>query len=270
MIDFALLKKPVFVREHGTWAMLIVPAVTGIIHAPQASAALLPFLLAIFFLFFAYTPAEILFVELNHHKKGSLKYRTAFLWFCIYLTVGLSGGVIAVFYYQKYGLLLFGLAAALCFAFGLIADKNYKAPLVRDISAILGLTVIAPAVYYYLNGTSVTTAFLLWFYNAVYFVSTALYIHTKMLQQNKDTNTSKSAQYYRLRNANSIYQLILLLLILTLPAFNKMSAMGALAFIPMIAHCTFGVFILRQKVYFKHLGYAFAVYALYFAAFFRI
>jgi hypothetical protein len=91
-----------------------------------------------------------------------------------------------------------------------------------------------------------------------------------MLQPNKETNTAKSLQYYRLRNANSMYQLILLFLIFALPALNKMSVMGALAFIPMIAHCSFGVFILRQKVYFKHIGYAFAVYAIYFAAFFRI
>ncbi len=270
MIDLSLLKKPVFVKEHGTWAMLIVPAVTGIAQAPQVSVSLVPFLLAVFFLFFAYTPAEILFSEIKNQKKNSLKYRSSLLWFFIYTVIGLSAGAVSVMYYQKYTLLLFGLAAGLCFTFGLIADRNFKAPLVRDISAIIGLAIISPAVFYYLNGTSLHSMLLLWFYNALYFVSSALYIHTKMLQPSKDTQGDRSKKYYRLRNANSTYQLILLLLVLSLSAYNKMSVMGALAFTPMIAHCLIGAFVIRQKVHFKYLGYVFAVYALHFAAFFRI
>ncbi len=270
MIDLSLLKKPVFVKEHGTWAMLIVPAVTGIIHAPKASVALAPFLVALFFLFFAYTPAEILFSEIKNQKRNSVKYRAALLWFIIYTVIGLSAGTVAVIYYQMYALLLFGLIAAFCFAFGLLADRNFKAPLIRDISAIIGLAIVSPAVYYFLGGSSLYTMLLLWLYNALYFISSALYIHTKMLQPSKDTHSEKSIKYYRFRSANHMYQLLLLTLIFALQIFNKLSAMGALAFIPMIAHCMLGVFVVREKVYFKHLGYAFAVYALYFAAFFRI
>ena len=270
MIDLALLKKPVFVREHGTWAMLIVPAITGIIHSPHTSLALLPFLIAIFFLFFAYTPAEILLTEIKNSKTHSSKYQAALLWFSIYFVIGLTGGIISVLYFQKYTLMLIGFGAVLCFAFGLFADNNFKSPLIRDISAIPGLSLIAPATYYFLTGKAYDTMLLLWLYNTIFFVSSALYIHTKMLQPNRDAANDRAIKYYRLRNFNSFYQLLLLLFILSLPALHKLSVMGALAFIPMIAHCSIGVYVFRRRVYFKHLGYAFAVYALFFALFFRL
>ena len=260
----ALLRKPVFVREHGTWAILTIPIITGISHATHVGSELFYFLIAVFFLFFAYRPAEILFTEIKNKRNNSLKFQSALLWLFIYSSFGLAGGAYLVFGLHLIILIWFLLLALLFFAISISAGTVFKSVIVRDVTAILGLTLNAPAVYYILENRINASSAVLWLCNAVFFISSALYIHMKMLQQQKPEQSAKGLLYQNKKRLNLTYQLALTIILAACVNIRLLTPVALLAFIPMLLHCVIGTFIVQPKVNFKKIGYTLLAYSLFF------
>ena len=165
---------------------------------------------------------------------------------------------------QKFLLLYFFVSAIFFFCLSLISDFKFHSNLLRDITAIPGLTLGAPAVYYFLDGSIIGTALLLWLLNTLFFISSAFYVHMKMFQHHQDDNSSKKIVYNNLRKLNLAYQLFLLTAIPVFIIQRQLNFSIFLAFLPMMIHCTIGSFTKTEKVNFKKIGFTFVGYALIF------
>ncbi|MGE5429427.1 MAG: YwiC-like family protein, partial [Syntrophomonadaceae bacterium] len=148
--------KPVVTREHGSWAVLFIPVLTGITASRSLNFPLVLFILSIFFLFMSYTPAEMILQ--NYYKKmpQTNKLKNARIWFAVYMSLSLLAGIPLIVLYQKSGLLAFTAAAIIFFSASLFVMFRFGKNVWSDFLAMAGLTLSAPAVVY-LNENTFTS-----------------------------------------------------------------------------------------------------------------
>ncbi len=159
------LKSPPIPKEHGTWAMFWIPALSVWILVGSHPAALL-FLLAAAFAFLAQADAR----RLLQRRQG---LRQASPWFFVYLAGALVSGAAAVLRYERWGLLLIGLAALGTF---LLSARRPGMTALDEILAILGLSLVVPGFYHAATGRYDGWILGLWFLNLLYFWSSVLHV----------------------------------------------------------------------------------------------
>ena len=253
----ATLKLP---REHGAWAMLYVPLVTGLLVAWSLPLRVLLFLLSATFLFVA---RESSVVWWRAHRRGE-HHGKAIERFIIYL--GLAGLSIAplVFVDRLYLLAPFGLAALLLLAINAeLAAKRDDRTIFGEILAIAGLTMTAPAAHYVALGEWRPTAFWLWALSALYFVSSVFYVKLRVILINPRKQAEREGVWRRCAS----YHASLLFFLFLLTASDRLSLFALAAFAPVVTRASWSLIKPGGQLNLRRLGLLEIVYSVVFLIF---
>lgn len=156
-------------REHGAWAMLIVPFVIGM-FASEISVYHFIFFIGVLAFYFASGPF------LAYIRKPSLKKAVLPALF-IYITVGCLFSLPVLYKYPT--VILIGLFIVPFFALNIYFAKQKKERLfVNDLLAIIALSFLVLISYYIGNGLVDERALLLMVINILFFTASVFHVKT--------------------------------------------------------------------------------------------
>lgn len=256
--------KPVVTREHGSWAVLFVPVLTGITASRAFNLSVALFIVSIFFLFMSYTPSEM--IMQTYYKKMPVtdKLKNARFWFGVYITISLLAGLPLIIFYHKLGLLIFTGAALLFFISSLYIMFTFRKNVWSDFLAMAGLTLSAPAVMYLTEGSFNSRSLMLYLLNVLFFGSSAFYVHMKMKLSSIKKQNVTLQEKLTIGRLNLIYHAAAVLLLAVFILLFPSKLLAAAAFIPMILHSVAGTFKLPKRVSYKKIGLTFLAYSIVF------
>lgn len=258
------IPKPIITREHGSWAVLLVPIAIALVIAGSVTCDLALVIIAALAAFMAYVPAQMILRERFGTALDSSKLRGATFWLLVYALVGLAA-VVPLLAKGYWKLLPIGMFAVFCFALNFVLTRVRSKTVLSDLIAIAGLTTGAPAVLYVATGELAGTAFFIWILNALFFGSGVVYVHMKIVATGfKDTSLSLT-QRLSLGFLNVAYHLVVLGIVLVLVAFEYSPTLVAVAFLPITVHALYGTLKLSTRVQFKRLGILLLGHAILFA-----
>jgi len=172
--------KLVLPKEHGAWAMWIVPYIVGIFAAKFVWLHLLLFIS----LFFAYISISPLMMVIKRSKR-SFEYLQIAL---IYLAISLIFLIYPIVHYPSLIYILLAEIPILIINSYFAVKKNERS-LLNDIIVISGLTSTIFFSYIVGNGSDIKTISELWLWNFLFFISTIFYV--KSFIREKDNRTFK-------------------------------------------------------------------------------
>ena len=130
--------------EHGSWVVLFVPMVTGILSTKIFSVDIIPLFFLILFSFMLYKPAEIMYRQWSSIRMKNQKYQNALISFFIYGFFATGLLFYEMFYLQKFLLLVFGTAAVVIFILSIIIKDPGNLSFLREFLGVTILTSTAP------------------------------------------------------------------------------------------------------------------------------
>lgn len=264
----ASLMKPVFIKEHGTWAMVYVPLISGFATSRIFDFSGFLFLLAVSFAYFSYRPAEIILQEKIRQRNNRDKIYHAGVWGVIYISLAAGLGIPVLIIKARTMILAAASIALIFFLAAEIISIKFKSAYLRDLLSISGLTLLAPIAYYFSTGVTDRVAVEVWAYNLFFFLSSAVYIHMKLAASGSDGITSE--EFNRRRFINLFFQAGLILILTLLVISTGLSTNIGAGFAPMLIHTIAGSFYNRGKTNFKKIGLIFLCYSILFLFFISI
>lgn len=247
------IPRPLVTREHGSWAVLLVPMVVaaGSVGAVSVNAAIL--VVAALGAFMSYVPLQGILRALMGGPRGWHALRPMLFWGWVYCSIALVSGAFLLL--QGYSrLLLIGAAGALLFAGNFFLARRFGKTASSDFVATAGLTLGAPAMYYVLTGSLDQVAFVLYLLNLLFFGCGVFYVHMKIraarIRKSDWTLPDKLAT----GKMNLLYHTGVAVLILFLSLDRITPGIALAAFLPMIGQAVYGTYRLSGQVSFPRLG----------------
>lgn len=235
-------------KEHGAWAMLILPYTVGVAVGGGLTGRTLVGFLGMLLLFLSRQP---LFMSLKGRRSGRDSLRVIKKRFGPSVILMAGGGMLLYLWlsvrHGLFGLLVLGFIAAIIFSFHTFLALNRKERTSQaEILGVSLLTLSAPAGFIISRGGIAKEAFVLWILHALYFSGSVFYVKMRkkavLLRREmrfpKNINLAKECLAY-------VLMLILILSILFFAGY--VPVMILLAFVPMVAHTLWGIFVLRPK-----------------------
>lgn len=255
---------PIIPKEHGAWAVLVVPMFIGASVTGHFSLNVLYLALSALGGFMSYVPVQTILRQWFFTAPGTEKLRAVRFWASVYL--GGSGLFIVPLFLQKLWLLGgIGMVGASAFLLNFILVRRYEKNLWSDLVAVLGLTLSAPSAYYVATGKLDQTAALLWLLNFLFFGGGIVYVHMKLRAAAMKKNALSFAEKLGLGKLNLLYHFFVLTLVGILVVKNFTPLLAMAAFVPMTIHAVYGTCKLSNTVRFKNLGLLLLAHALAFA-----
>ncbi|MGH7602242.1 MAG: YwiC-like family protein, partial [bacterium] len=255
---------PIIPKEHGAWAVLLVPMIAGASFAGRFNLNVLYLALSALGGFMSYVPVQTILRHFFVAPQGKEKLQAAIFW---------SGGCLGIatlfilpLFFQKLWMLLgIGMAGMISFFGNFILVRRYTKTILSDLISVAGLTLSAPSAYYVATGKLHQAAELLWLLNFLFFGCGIVYVHMKIHASAMKKSELSLDEKLRLGKLNLIYHLIVLAIvgILVIKNFTPLLAMAAFA--PMTVHAIYGTFKLSSTVRFKNLGLILLAHSLVFA-----
>lgn len=222
--------KPPIPKEHGSWAMLIVPLLLGLLISPTWHWRALILVIASFSFFLVRFPLATLV-----KKRRSTRVDRRYLWQWVAIYGGftiLSGGWL-ILGENLWWLAVIGVGGVMLLGFHLwLVWHKKEMSAVGELAGILGLALGAPMAYYAASGQLDNIAVILWVINALYFGGTVFYIKLKVRQQPRLSAPNGVGERLIKAKACLGYQTIVLTVIILLVTFQKAPLLTPLAFIP--------------------------------------
>ena len=255
---------PIIPKEHGAWAVLLVPMVVGASGAERFSLNAIFLGLSALGMFLSYVPVQTILRQFLVAPQGLEKLPPAIFWAAVYL--GLGALFIFPLALQKLWLLAgFALLGGLFFLLNFILVRRYAKTIWSDLAATLGLTLSAPSAYYVTSGTLDQTAALLWLLNFLFFGGGMIYVHMKIRAAAMKKPKFSLEEKWRLGKLNLIYHAAVLSIAGFLAIKNFIPRFAVLAFVPMTMYAIYGTLTLASAVHFKKLGLVLLAQSLIFA-----
>ena len=161
-------------KQHGAWAMLIIPFLFGI-DIGQATWLHLPLFIAWFFLYLA-TYIWTLIVK----KQANARHKQ---WFATYMLIALVFVAIPLAY--KPTLFYFGLAIIPFFLVNMyFAKKKKERSFTNDVAAIVNFSIGGLGSYYIGTGTIDGKAWFLFIVSMLFFIGSTFYVKTMIREKN--------------------------------------------------------------------------------------
>ncbi len=247
--------RPIITREHGSWAVLLVPMAiaAGTVGVFNTDALFL--VLAALGAFMSYVPIHSILREILRGNHNAEQIRPAAFWGTVYSGIGSLAAVRLLV--EGYWLLL-GLAAAgvVFFAGNFFLTRRLQKTVLTDFVAVAGLTLGSPAMYYVLTGSLDQNALILYVLTLLFFGSNVVYVHMKIRvtrSKKSDWNLSESLAVGKL---NLGYHIFVIGVILALSFYRLTPATAIMAFVPIAVHAIYGTYRLSSRVSFSRLGFA--------------
>jgi len=233
-------------REHGTWAMWIVPMLSAVLATH--------FSLSFAILFICFTLFFISHRPILSLAKSDLGPSVLIFLVIIYLpAVAMAIALIVLF--KLPWLILFWIAEFLLFAFSvkIFEDREQRA-FINELIVLFALTFTCPAAYYTITGTIDTNAAQLFLLNFLFFGSSVFYVKARLdFLRSKGKWTGDAV---RTRNLVILYHLFLVVAIILLSLFGHINIFLLLGFLPMITQVAIGLFSRKTKIDFVRVGIA--------------
>lgn len=242
--------KKLIPKEHGAWAMLILPYVIGAVVGRGFSGKSFLGLVAVILLFLARQPLGILAKGLVLKGKRAEKLPSIELLLSFILLSSTGSGLFLwlILKLRVWELLLIGLWALFLILFHTFLTVHGKArTVIGEIIGIATLTLTAP-VSYFLSGMGFSDdVFILWLLNIFYFSGSIFYIKMR-----KRAVLSRKGLHTFPKNMNMVkeclaYLLALAIILILLISTGSIPVLLSLAFMPMIVHTLWGILILRPR-----------------------
>jgi len=171
-------------REHGSWGIWLLPlisgGVVGYVSGPGSEATpAVWFCLAALCAFLIYQPLEILLGFSILKARSPQQERIALLW-VMALAIVAACSVLELIRLQRALVLLFGLAALLCFGVRTMLGCSRTLRVPKQFIGALGLTSTAAGAYYATAGRIDRTALVLWLASWLFAVSQIEYVQLRL------------------------------------------------------------------------------------------
>ncbi len=252
-IDFSI-PPPLITREHGSWAVLIVPMLVSAAVVEKWTIDFLLLATLALLLFLSYVPAQVVLRDFSGIPQRPEKLRQARFWGTAYM---LAAACISVPLLLNGHLLLFafGIVGIFTFVSNFYLTKAFGKTIATDLIAVAGLTLSGPGAYYVLTGDIDRTAASLYLLNFLFFGCSVLYVHMKnRASAAKDSEISLRGRISQ-GKLNLFYHAAVVVIVGILASVHLAHVAALLAFVPMLAHAVYGTLKLSRKVRFKNLGF---------------
>ncbi len=244
---------PIFTREYGAWAVLLVPIITGIGVAGEIGFDHLYLVGSSVFCFLSYTPAQIILRYGSRDSLDRAQFRGAILWGTLFLILGIAfaAPLLGKGYFI---LILMGLVASVLFVANYLLSRRYGKSLPADLVGMLALTLGAPAAWYIGYGSWDARIPLLWLLNFLFFASGAFYVHMKMGVLGMKERVLTISERIEVGYQNLLYHFLMLVVLAVTVSVTSSPGSLLLAFVPITIHAVYGTLTLSARVSFKRLG----------------
>ena len=260
------LLKPIVTREHGSWAVLLIPLISGASVAGSWTVATALLMLSSLGIFMSHVPLQTLIRESPGEKRNREKTSASKFWALFYLGFGIVMAV-PLLLQGLWVLIPIGLLAALFFVMNVLLVRKYHKTVVSDFIAMLGLTLTAPAAYYVGTGNSGLHAALLWLVHILFFGSSVVYVHMKIRGTSLNQERFTWPEKLSLAKVNLFYHVFVIAVVFMLMDMGLRPELTGLAFFPVIVHAVYGTINLSNRVRFKQLGLLLLASSIFFGLF---
>lgn len=244
----------VFPKEHGAWAVLLVPMIVGTAIADRFSANLLLLFLSALGFFLAYQPVQILLRNLRKQTMPDEKLRAAKTWAPAFLVWGVIPSTFL--FLQGFWLLLpIGVFAFAAVFLSFALTRNRPKSIGSDFAAVAGLTTTGLAAHYIIVGNLEIQGLLVWLLNVLFFGSSVFYVHMKIRASRLKKEVMTRQDKFLLGRYNLLYHIALLTVVAAFTSVPEAPVFAIAAFIPVSLHAFIGTVRLSPRVQFKRLGF---------------
>lgn len=251
--------RPPLTREHGSWAMLLVPLVVGAAAGGAFSLPVLLFALASLSLFLARHPLGLLL------RPGSGPALPHILWGGIFLALGALFGLPLLLLYRLWGLAPLGVAlGAAWLLHSYLQRRGLERRAPAQLLGIAALAVAAPGAYLCAGGAWGAAAVSLWGLSFLYFSGSVTFVPMMVRLRSVKPPVGAWDQRWSLGRAAVLTQALALLLAAALSAAGLAPGPAALALLPQTGKVFLSVFLLPSVATIKRLGWQEVLHALLF------
>ena len=242
-------------REHGAWAVLLVPYFTGTFACDKPGIPSLLLLINVISLYLLRVCGEFYLSGNVKKKKAYPNIKSFYLYSIAIFTVSLVTTILLLFYFQLWKLLYIGLPAFFLFVrYYVLLLKNNKDRISLQFTAILGLTLIAPASYYAVSERWDYDSLLLWIFNAIFFQLGFLYVHNRIrLQKNQKKIVGLWEKLLLTKNLIAVWCFSLFIFYLLLYT-GLIKPIFFVLLLPLTIHLVFGLYFDKRELNIKRMG----------------
>jgi len=239
--------KPPIPKEHGSWAMFMVPLLLGFIIASTWQWSSLVLIVAALGFFLVRYPLALL-VKTRNRKRTNSDKAHLWRWTLIYGGLTVLSGAWLVLVRQLWWLIPLAIFGGLLLGFHLwLVSRRQEMSVVGELAGIVGLALGAPMAYYTATGQLDNTAAVLWLVNALYFGGTVFYIKLKVRQQPRQPAPPHFSERLVKAKACLTYQTIALSLVILLVTLQYAPLLAPLALLPATVKVVWGAWQWQDK-----------------------
>lgn len=254
-------------REHGTWAMLLVPFVVGCGVARQFALKEL-YLAAATLTFFLAQNQLMIWVRLRFASPPDLaamsRVRNLFL---IFVMIGSLAVTPLLWFFHLHALLFFGAASVLLVGISVkLVTVRKDRSLGGQILASAGLSLSAPLAHYAALGRLEHAAFDLWALNFLFFLGGVFYVQLKIGALSRKNKFVLLLDQFRFAGRTLACDVAILVLAFFILRRGSLSLLTLIAFLPTMAQAIVGTLRLDHPAKLKRVGVLATVYSILFAA----
>ncbi|MDO8670490.1 MAG: YwiC-like family protein [Dehalococcoidia bacterium] len=245
-----------FPKEHGGWAMLLIPYVIGLGVAARLGLESLLFLCGILLVFLASEPLSVIVKSLRVNSLGPISRRGAALrWFLLYLSLTGLATLPIVLVYDRWWMVLFGvLGLSFLGLQGFIEARRMDRTIAGELVGAVGLSLSAPGVYYVTLGDLDATALLLWLLCALHMMGSVLYINMRLRQHLARGKCSDFSARLAIGRKVIVYLAVLLAVLVVLSLLGQVPILAIVAFVPFVYKVLRAILWLIPSFSFKRIG----------------
>lgn len=237
-------------REHGAWAMMLVPFAAGVAVAREFNVAVPLFLVACIALFMARYPLGLLWKNIGKRQDSGRFKQTA--WAALYL--GIALGSLGLLFLLTGRLFLITLAAPVVL---LLSVHLYlqRIRLGRSVGGqlvgIAALSWVAPMSYYVASGRFDSIAIVLWALTFLYSGASVFYVKMKVRQR-----TANADNRWQQARGLVLYLGLVSICLAGLVAVQAAPPLAAIAFVPLFYKSGSAAVFPRAAKSIKQIGFA--------------
>ena len=244
-------------REHGAWAVLLIPLFVAMGVAGQWGVRSSLLLGAVLSLYLARYP-----LVLWARSRFEMFPEKGLSILSVWLAIGLGLGAVLTFNYRLYLLVPFAVVGALFLLVHLMLVRyRNERTIVGEFLGIGALTLTAPAAFYAVTGSVAARAFLLWFVNVAYFGASVFYVKMRVA----DRSRTEKPEGRLFAGSLLLYQAVVLICIGLLSYFDLLPPLIFVAFLPMALHTVVDAARREKQLDIKRLGFTLVAHSVVFA-----
>ena len=256
--------KLILPKEHGSWAILLIPFIAGARIGGELSIPVILFLISVITLFLSYQP--LMMILRSKLKISDENIKDAVSSLIIYAPFIFVPASLLILIYGLVELLIFGIAGLVFLAVQLyLARRRLDKTLTGQLFSTSALVMTAPSAYYVSSGRIDETALMIYLLNLLFFGSGIVYVRMKIEAVARKRGFISIREKLYIGRFNIVYHILIIFFIILLFKTGSINLLTLLSFAPITIHSIAGTFFLKERVNFKHLGWLETIYSIIFA-----